>query len=285
MEKKQINVVDSSISFVASFVLSQIALVFFAVIGIVVYKLNGYESKAFYDFSSNNLGFLISVIVMNLVFVLIFLFYKRKAEINYTKHLSALKIVCYIGIAVISYFLLYPVVLSFNKLFKIAPTAINISGIGYLYSAFSRVIIPAICEELLFRGIIYKGLENKSKQLAIWVSAIMFSIFHMSKEQMLYPLLMGLLFGVIMAKENNIIYCIIVHITNNALALTGIGFYFNHWTFYLIAAVAFVLFLTTILLYTFKNSTAFKLSKLEAISLLVSLGVMIVFWVLINFVI
>lgn len=284
MEKKPIGVVDSSISFVASYIMAQIALAIFAIIGMFVCKINGYSATDFNTFVSKDLGLLISVVVMNFVFVLVVLFAYKTKTIEKPKRILNFKILIYIALAVACYFALYPIVLSFNKLFKVPVTKLEISNVGYIYSIFSRVLIPAICEELLFRGIIYKGLETKSKTFAILISALMFSIFHMSKEQFIYPLLMGLLLGVIMAYENNIIYCIIVHIVNNSLALVNIGFYFNHWTYFVVAAIMFVAFVGVMLFLAIKKSSKFKLTKTELVALLASLGIMIVFWVLINFI-
>ena len=284
MEKKPIGVVDSSISFVASYIMAQIALAIFAIIGMFVCKINGYSATDFNTFVSKDLGLLISVVVMNFVFVFVVLFAYKTKTIEKPKKILNFKILIYIALAVACYFALYPIVLSFNKLFKVPVTKLEISKVGYIYSIFSRVLIPAICEELLFRGIIFKGLETKSKTFAILISALMFSIFHMSKEQFIYPLLMGLLLGVIMAYENNIIYCIIVHIVNNSLALANIGFYFNHWTYFVGAAIMFVAFVGVMLFLAIKKSSKFKLTKTELVALLASLGIMIVFWVLINFI-
>ena len=282
-EKRELTVKDSSIAFVTSFLLGQVMLVLFAVICMVIIKFSG-SSSSFSEFSATDVGYLISAIVLNFGFLIIYFILRHNKAEKFASKVKPLKLLMYICIAVLCYFTLYPVVVSFNQLFHIKGSSLNISGIGYVYAAFSRVLIPAICEELIFRGIMFKGLANKNKQLAILVSAVMFSIFHMSKEQLLYPLLMGLLFGVIMAYENNIIYCIIVHVINNSLALAGLGYYFSHWTYYLLAVVLFAAFVGILMWLTFKGTQKFKLEKDELIYLLVSLGIMIVFWVLMNFV-
>lgn len=282
MEKQSLTIKESSISFVLSFVLGQLALIIFAMIGIIICKINGYDSTSFYAFTKNDLGYLISVIVMNFTFLFVFAIFKHNKADKITNKIKISKIFMYLVIAVASYFALYPVIVCFNSLFNIQSTNIEISGIGYVYSIFSRILIPAVCEELLFRGLIFKGLSNKNKQLAIFISALMFSIFHMSSEQLLYPVLMGLLLGVIMAYENNIIYCIIVHLINNSLALSGVGYYFVHWSYYLLAGFLFIGFVSVILYYALKNTQKFKLTKLELFSLLISLGIMIIIWILIN---
>lgn len=152
------------------------------------------------------------------------------------------------------------------------------------------VIAPAICEELLFRGIIFKGLQKHGKVLSITISALMFSLFHMSISQTVYPILMGMLLAVIMYYENNIYYCIAVHLTNNFLSLTlsyfKINLIFNHWTYILLAIILLAVFLTLILTFTIKNnknSEKQPISKTNLIILLSSLAIMILFWILVNF--
>ena len=281
MEKRTLTVKDSSYAFILSFILGQLALVLFAMVGLLVCKVKGVEQSVFYTFTEKGLGYLISTIVLNFIFVIVFFTFKRKKEDTIVQKISPLKLLIYALIAVVAYFTLYPIIVSFNQLFKIKSTIIEFSTSDYIYAVFSMVLIPAICEELLFRGLIFKGLTNANKAFAVCISAVMFSIFHMSSEQLLYPLLMGLLLGVIMARENNIIYCIIVHIINNSLALAGVGFYFQNWAYYLIAVVLFIAFLATIILSMRKYFEKFKMEKSEWLTLIVTLCIMLAFWVLV----
>ena len=281
MEKRTLTVKDSSYAFILSFILGQLALVLFAMIGLLVCKVKGIEQSNFYTFTEKGLGYLISTIVLNFIFVIMFFTFRRKKEDTVVQKIRPLKLLIYALIAVVAYFTLYPIIVSFNQLFKIKSTIIEFSTSDYIYAVFSMVLIPAICEELLFRGLIFKGIANTNKAFAVCISAVMFSIFHMSSEQLFYPLLMGLLLGVIMARENNIIYCIIVHIINNSLALAGVGFYFQHWTYYLIAVVLFIAFLTTIILSMRKYFEKFKMEKSEWLTLIITLCIMLAFWVLV----
>lgn len=281
MEKRTLTVKDSSYAFILSFILGQLALVLFAMVGLLVCKVKGVERSVFYTFTEKGLGYLISTIVLNFIFVIVFFTFRRKKEDTVVQKISPLKLLIYALIAVVAYFTLYPIIVSFNQLFKIKSTIIEFSTSDYIYALFSMVLIPAICEELLFRGLIFKGLANANKAFAVCISAVMFSIFHMSSEQLLYPLLMGLLLGVIMARENNIIYCIIVHIINNSLALAGVGFYFQHWAYYLIAVVLFIAFLTTIILSMRIYFEKFKMEKSEWLTLIITLCIMLAFWVLV----
>ncbi len=144
-------------------------------------------------------------------------------------------------------------------------------------------ILPAIAEELVFRGIIFKGLQKFSNTFAITISAIMFSLFHLSLEQTIYPILMGLVLAVIMCYENNIIYCIAIHLTNNLIALTlkyfNISLTFNHWSYYLIALACAIIFITlsTIIIKKLKTQKQ-KIEGEHKAYLIICTGIIFIIW-------
>ncbi|NMA86419.1 MAG: CPBP family intramembrane metalloprotease [Tissierellia bacterium] len=93
---------------------------------------------------------------------------------------------------------------------------------GFLIIALS----PGICEEIMFRGLVlnaYKSLGNKK---AIIYSAILFGIFHFNAQNLLGPIYLGIILGIIYIKTNSIYPSIIGHTTNNTIAL-ALGTYFN----------------------------------------------------------
>ncbi len=102
----------------------------------------------------------------------------------------------------------------FNKVFE------NDFGI---YGAFFKVVIMApVVEELIFRGIIMHGLmRNYSKVTAIFVSALMFALFHLNPWQFPATFILGLILGTLMIRTRNIFLCILGHAINNGLALAS----------------------------------------------------------------
>ena len=90
-------------------------------------------------------------------------------------------------------------------------------GINFLMMA----MLPAIGEELIFRGIIQKQLLNwiSNPHIAIFLTAVFFSAFHMQFLGFLSRLLLGILFGYLFYYSKNIWVPIIAHFTNNTLAL------------------------------------------------------------------
>jgi len=79
-------------------------------------------------------------------------------------------------------------------------------------------IIPALTEELFFRGLILDGLKNNySKNKAILISALLFGIIHLNPWQFLSGFIIGLFAAWICINTNSIWLCIYVHLFNNAL--------------------------------------------------------------------
>jgi len=82
-------------------------------------------------------------------------------------------------------------------------------------------VVPAVCEELIFRGMIFQGLKEKfSSMVSVLVSAMLFAIMHQNVLQLVYPFILGCVFAVVMHKTNNLIYPIIIHMFNNFTSIT-----------------------------------------------------------------
>lgn len=95
-----------------------------------------------------------------------------------------------------------------------------------IYGAILKVVVIApIIEELIFRGAIMHGLmRNYSRFTAIFVSALMFALFHLNPWQLPATFVLGLLLGIIMVRTRNIFLCILGHAINNGLVMVSILF-------------------------------------------------------------
>lgn len=90
-------------------------------------------------------------------------------------------------------------------------------------------VAPALFEELIFRGVILAGLKKHGEVFAILISALLFSIYHMSPEKTVYQFLAGVLFGLIAIKSKSIIPSVIIHFLNNFFVV--INYYFLNLSF------------------------------------------------------
>ena len=84
-----------------------------------------------------------------------------------------------------------------------------------------------IIEEILFRGIIQKGLINKGvkPQTAIIVSALVFGLVHFNPWQFIGAFLLGLILGVVYFKTKSLLMPILLHFFNNTIAVILLKFY------------------------------------------------------------
>ncbi|WP_053983311.1 ABC transporter permease subunit/CPBP intramembrane protease [Niameybacter massiliensis] len=79
--------------------------------------------------------------------------------------------------------------------------------------------LPAICEEVLFRGMIYKGLEDDGKHVkwAIIVSGVLFGIMHLDFFRMIPTAILGIGFAYIVYSSKSIFLAMMVHFLNNGV--------------------------------------------------------------------
>jgi membrane protease YdiL (CAAX protease family) len=82
-------------------------------------------------------------------------------------------------------------------------------------------LVPAICEELIFRGGLQRTLIRwiKNPHVAIWIGAIVFSTIHFQFFGFFPRLLLGAAFGYIYFWTNSIWYTVFAHFLNNAYAV------------------------------------------------------------------
>ena len=80
-------------------------------------------------------------------------------------------------------------------------------------------LIPAISEELIFRGFLQTILGQllQNKHVTMWLTAIVFSAIHMQFEGFFPRIILGLVLGYLMMWSGNIAYPMIAHFVNNAV--------------------------------------------------------------------
>ncbi len=123
----------------------------------------------------------------------------------------------------------------FGKLFTIwginSGMEFKINTVGRLFVALLVLgVVPAIVEELIFRGVIFGGLR---KSFGMWTSVLLcgllFALMHQSIVQLLYPFILGCVLSIVMEKTGNILYTILIHMFNNftTILLTFVFEYFE----------------------------------------------------------
>ncbi|NLP00400.1 MAG: CPBP family intramembrane metalloprotease [Clostridiaceae bacterium] len=78
-------------------------------------------------------------------------------------------------------------------------------------------VLPAVCEELLFRGMIQRGLERIGAGWSIFLSGILFGLFHFDFQRLAAQTLIGFLAAYVVYRTGSIFNGMILHFSNNGL--------------------------------------------------------------------
>jgi len=85
-------------------------------------------------------------------------------------------------------------------------------------SLFAFGLLPAICEELAFRGFILSGLRSRFRPWnAILISSFLYALLHLNVFQVLPTLALGLVLGMLTVWSGSVIPAIVSHFLYNAL--------------------------------------------------------------------
>lgn len=90
-----------------------------------------------------------------------------------------------------------------------------------LIALFVVTVLPALGEEILFRGVIQSKLylELRNIHVAIWLSAAIFSAIHFQFYGFLPRMMLGALFGYLYYWSGNLWVAILAHFVNNGFVL------------------------------------------------------------------
>ena len=180
-------------------------------------------------------------------FVIVFLFYREVGESLQLKNLPELQVsvkvflIMIIGLPAINLLAMWNAQInlpqwldsveewmkvteeSAKKLTEIFLDADN--SVEFLINFLMIAILPAIGEELLFRGILQRYLIEwiKNKHIGVLITSILFSALHLQFFGFFPRLLLGIFFGYLLLWSRNLWLPILAHFINNGVAVI---FYF-----------------------------------------------------------
>ncbi|TCD29722.1 CPBP family intramembrane metalloprotease [Pedobacter psychrodurus] len=147
------------------------------------------------------------------------------------------------------------------------------SNFDFVVNLVMIAVIPAIGEELMFRGGVQRSLNRafENPHVAIWLSAIIFSAIHVQFYGFVPRMLLGAGFGYLYYYSGSIWYAMLAHFINNAYAVCAAFYMQKHhmpldkadepigfpWYGYLISAII------TIALFKFFKDSATRERKLD----------------------
>ncbi len=95
---------------------------------------------------------------------------------------------------------------------------------SFLLGLVVIAVVPAIGEELVFRGLIQNHLFRISSNIhvAIWVAAFIFGAIHMQFYGLFPRMMLGVLFGYLYYFSGKLSYAMIAHFFNNGIAVVAV---------------------------------------------------------------
>lgn len=106
--------------------------------------------------------------------------------------------------------------------YKSTPTPMpSNTAMSLVLSLFVIALLPAVLEELLFRGILTRGMIGAGWGIAptILISGALFSLYHGNPEQTVYQFICGAAFALIAVRSGSILPSMLAHFLNNAVIL------------------------------------------------------------------
>ena len=100
----------------------------------------------------------------------------------------------------------------------------NATNGGLLLVLFAAAVLPALVEELMFRGLISRAFDKRSHAEMVLVPSLLFGIFHLEPTQVAGTVVLGIAFGLTRLYSGSLVPCIIAHAAYNAMVILSVRF-------------------------------------------------------------
>lgn len=214
---------QGALALVGGLVIGSSIIAIINVFFIFVFKEN-LQYKEFYLIIANAAGFLGAIFAFDYFIV------RQQTGRNLNFNFSPTNFVTHL--------LIFPMMFGMMFIAEFIAAQIPITGpfFGDFYQYFSRmmqqmssdqatlvllaVIMAPIFEEIVFRGIIQKGLLNKGVKpwKAILISAVVFGLVHGNPWQFVGAVLLGSVLGLVYYKTKSLLLSILLHAFNNLIS-------------------------------------------------------------------
>ena len=119
------------------------------------------------------------------------------------------------------------VFLGWLKKFGYEDTPIQIpsrDGFGFVGVLISIALLPAVFEELIFRGLLLKGMKSFGTVGAVLLNGALFALYHQNPAQTMYQFCCGIAFAFVAIRAGSILPTVLSHFINNTLIIVLLKF-------------------------------------------------------------
>ncbi|MEG1535634.1 MAG: type II CAAX endopeptidase family protein [Clostridia bacterium] len=150
------------------------------------------------------------------------------AGTGYKKGLNLKQVLIVIALSVATICAFAPIADGFVQLITLAGYNVDSltqlkmdSTANYIIAIFFVCALPALCEELLYRGIIARSFADKGFVFGIFLSGFFFAIMHGNPVQLVHQFCLGCVCATVYFATRSIWAPVIIHFLNNFIAITG----------------------------------------------------------------
>lgn len=204
------------------------------ILALVIYILLAISGHLTFLRANDTADMMISTIVLQiLIFILPSLFYSRLTGLSFTRKLGLrmfapgriLLILSLFGVMVCGSMLLNLLTYSFSAMpegFSSASAysiSAKVEGLNPVYVILTFCLIPAICEEFVFRGVILSEYAGESAAAGLILSALLFGMSHFYFTELLSYIFCGIVLAAAVYITKSLYAAILLHFANNLFNL------------------------------------------------------------------
>lgn len=220
-KRNYFNMNDGGIMFFLFLIVSSLL----ATIVMAICRKNGLTAE------TNEYYSILSLAVNQIAMIVAFFGYSLIAKVNFVEATNIKKLpnfkqsLTLAGVAVSMILAFLPIAYLFLYLLSLAGYhgSSNIqlpSGVGgFFASLVFAVIMPAILEELIYRGCLLNGLKQKNYLFAVMITSLIFSLAHGSAYQTVHQFLASIVICLVVLYGGSVSFGILLHFFNNLISL------------------------------------------------------------------
>lgn len=229
-KRNNYRVIDGLRTFFYVLAINILASIFYS---IIVFVINIFYKGTYNDLVNSPFIYYIGLLIIPVSFLVSFYVFNKTNKINVKNAIAPTKkfniwslfiVIALVGLMIVGFMPIINMLLSVleNAGMNMGSDAMYPmdSWIRIILGFFAYAVLPAVAEELLFRGIIFRGLSRRATSFcAVLVSALMFCLMHGGIQQTIYQFILGLLLGFVALYTGNIVFPMIMHFLNNFMVV------------------------------------------------------------------
>ncbi len=106
----------------------------------------------------------------------------------------------------------------------VVAVARNATSGGLLLVLCAAALLPALVEELMFRGLVTRAFEKRSHAEMVLVPSLLFGMFHLEPTQIAGTIVLGIAFGLTRLYSGSLVPSIVGHAAYNTYVILSVRF-------------------------------------------------------------